>query len=279
VASYHLCVKVIGRSSGRSATAAAAYRAAERIRDARTGELHDYARRSGVVHREIVLPEGAPPWAGERAALWNAAEAAETRRNSSVAREFEVALPAELSADQRRALATDFARELIGRHGFAVDLAVHAPGRGSDVRNHHAHLLCTTRRLTPAGFTAKTRELDDLKSGEVARWRERWAVLQNERLRELGIESAVDHRSLKARGEPREPGAHKGPAVTAIERRGGWSYVLERQREEISERLARAAAMGRAERVLEAPTLIDVSTDVAAARARATDASTSTLKV
>jgi hypothetical protein len=88
MASYHITCKTIGRSAGRSATAAAAYRSAERIRDMRTGEEHDYTRKRGVMHRQIVLPPGAPPWAANREQLWNAAEAAETRKNSTVAREF-----------------------------------------------------------------------------------------------------------------------------------------------------------------------------------------------
>ena len=97
MAIYHLSVKTISRSQGRSATAAAAYRAAIEIVDERTGEIHDYQRKGGVECTEIILPDNAPDWATDRAALWNAAEQAETRKNSTVAREFEIALPSELS--------------------------------------------------------------------------------------------------------------------------------------------------------------------------------------
>ena len=169
MATYHLSAKTISRSHGRSATAAAAYRSGARIIDERTGLIHDYQRRRGVEASLLILPDGAPDWASDRARLWNAAEWAETRKNSTVAREFEIALPAELDAEQRQRLAADFARELVLRHGCAVDVAIHRPGRAGDSRNHHAHILLTTRRLTAAGFGAKTRELDDLKSGEIGR--------------------------------------------------------------------------------------------------------------
>ncbi len=220
MATYHLSAKTISRSQGRSATAAAAYRSGARIDDERTGLIHDYRRRRGVEASLLILPDGAPDWASDRARLWNAAEHAETRKNSTVAREFEIALPAELDAEQRQRLAADFARELVLRHGCAADVAIHRPGRAGDSRNHHAHLLLTTRRLTAAGFAEKTRELDDLKSGEIGRWRARFAEVQNERLREAGVEARVDHRSLEAQGNDREATIHLGPTATALERRG-----------------------------------------------------------
>ena len=220
MATYHLSAKTISRSQGRSATAAAAYRSGARIIDERTGVLHDYQRRRGVEAAFLLLPASAPDWASDRAGLWNAAEQAETRKNSTVAREFEIALPAELDAEQRQRLAADFARELVARHGCAADVAIHRPGRAGDSRNHHAHILLTTRRLTAAGFTEKTRELDDLKSGEIGRWRARFAEVQNERLREAGVEARVDHRSLEAQVIDREATIHLGPAATALERRG-----------------------------------------------------------
>ena len=248
MAIFHLSVKAIGRAQGRSATAAAAYRCATRIEDERTGLVHDYSRKGGVLHREIVVPEEAPPWARDRGQLWNAAERAETRKNSTVAREIEVALPGELKRDEQRRLACALAQEIAARHRCAVDVAIHAPSRRGDERNHHAHLLLTTRRLAAQGFTEKTRELDDLKTGEVVRWRERWAALVNEHLAERGHEARIDPRSLKAQGAEREPTYHKGPAVTAIERRAERSMVAERTREEVSERLRAAAELGRLDR-------------------------------
>ena len=251
MAIYHLSVKTISRSAGRSATAAAAYRAGVAITDARTGEVHDYSRRSGVVSAEVIVPAGAPAWAADRAALWNAAEAAERRKNSTVAREFEVALPAELTAGQRRELAREFGRELAGRHGCAVDVAIHTPGRKGDNRNHHAHILVTTRRMGPEGFGEKTRELDDLKTGEVARWRERWAELANEALRQAGLTARVDHRTLAAQGLVRRATVHLGPAAAGYERRTGQdSRRRQDGRAEAEARQARDKAEGERTREL-----------------------------
>ena len=225
MAIYHLSVKTISRAAGRSATAAAAYRSGCVISDFRTGEIFDYRRKRGVVSAYLVLPSNAPEWASDRAALWNAAETAETRKNSTVAREFEIALPEELSADERKRLALNFAREIVARHGCAADVAIHSPAKNGDHRNHHAHILCSTRRLTSQGFGEKTRELDERKSLEIVRWRKRFAEIQNAFLRESGSAYAVDHRSLEARGIRRQPTAHNGAVVTAILRRGGRSFV------------------------------------------------------
>lgn len=221
MAIYHLSVKTISRSQGRSATAAAAYRAADEIIDERTGEIHDYQRKGGVEYTEIILPDNAPDWATDRATLWNTAEKAETRKNSTVAREFEIALPSELSEKERKKLAITFAKEIVNRHGVAADIAIHEPSRGGDNRNHHAHILITTRQLTEEGFTKKTRELDDRKSGEVDRWRERFAELQNESFKKNGVNETVDHRSLKDQSIEREPTQHLGVIATNYERRTG----------------------------------------------------------
>jgi hypothetical protein len=219
LASYHLAVKTISRSAGRSATAAAAYRAGIEIADERTGLIHDYTRKQGVEHSLLVLPDDAPDWAADRATLWNAAEQAETRKNSTVAREFEITLPSELDGAARRALALSLANEISTRHGVAVDVAIHAPGREGDSRNHHAHLMLTTRRLTKDGLGEKSRELDQKQTGEVERWRGRWAEMQNLALEQAGITTRVDHRSFARQGLDKQPTVHMGPAIAAIERR------------------------------------------------------------
>lgn len=247
MAIYHLSVKTVSRSSGRSATAAAAYRAGVEIKDLQTGEVHDYTRKGGVESAELILPEGVPipAWAGNREAVWNMAEKAETRKNSTVAREFEIALPDELNPQQRRDLANSFARELVNKHGFVADVAIHAPGKEGDNRNHHAHILVTTRRLGPEGFTEKTRELDDLKTGEVSNWRARFAQLQNEHLERAGVQVRVDHRSLKEQGIEREPTVHLGPAAAGFERRTGKKSDVRLSHErEVSDRLAKAKEAG-----------------------------------
>ena len=271
MAIYHLSVKTISRSAGRSATAAAAYRAGVEITDERTGEIHDYTRKGGVESAALILPDNAPEWARDRAHLWNAAEQAEKRKNSTVAREFEIALPSELSPAEREKLAHDFARELVKRHGCAADVAIHAPGKEGDNRNHHAHILLSTRRLEADGFTEKTRELDDQKTGKVivTEWRERFAQLQNERLREAGHSVQVDHRSLEAQGIEREATRHLGPTATAIERRTGQpSHKRQQHNEDALERLQRARDAGELERQgKEADrSIIDLSGDLDAAK-------------
>lgn len=233
MAIFHLSVKTVSRSAGRSSTAASAYRAGVEITDRQTGEIHDYRRKVGVESAELFLPAGAPKWATDRAELWNAAEVSDKRKNSTVAREFEVALPAELSADQRRELAHDFTRAVVKKYGFAADCAIHLPGKAGDSQNHHAHILCTTRKLTLDGFTVKTRELDDRATGaaQVVECRELFASMTNAALEKAGHSARVDHRSLEAQGIDREAGIHLGPTATAIERRGEVSQKTEHHQE------------------------------------------------
>ena len=276
MAIYHLSVKTISRSAGRSATAAAAYRAGVEITDERTGEIHDYTRKGGVESAALILPDNAPEWARDRAHLWNAAEQAEKRKNSTVAREFEIALPSELSPAEREKLAHDFARELVKRHGCAADVAIHAPGKEGDNRNHHAHILLSTRRLEADGFGEKTRELDSAKTGAaiITEWRERFAQLQNERLREAGHTVQVDHRSHAERGLDAEPSQHLGPTATAIERRTGErSRKGQQYDQDAAERLARAREAGELERQGKAAdrSIIDLSGDIEAAKRERTE--------
>lgn len=235
MASYHLSVKTVKRSAGRTATAAAAYRAGERLSCAREGRVHDYTRKQGIEESFILAPADAPGWAQDRAALWNAAEARETRRNSVTAREWELALPSELSAEGRAELARGFAQALVQRYGIAADVAIHAPHRDGDQRNHHAHILTTTRVLASEGLTDKTRILDAAKTGgvEIAEMRGLWAQMQNAALERTEVEARVDHRSLEdqreaalSRGDElaamaldRDPEIKLGPAASAMERK------------------------------------------------------------
>lgn len=270
MAIYHLSVKAISRSAGRSSTAAAAYRAGCEITDERTGEVHDYTRKGGIASTDLVLPDDAPEWATDRSALWNAAEAAERRKDSCVAREYEVALPDELSPDERRRLAVDFAKEMANAEGCAVDVSIHAPGKEGDSRNHHAHILRTTRKVGSDGLTDK---LDTEKAGrnraaDLDVVRTRWANLTNERLRENSIDAQVDHRSLKDQGIDRIPTSHLGIFVTSMERRGVTTEVSKRINDEVAQRLAQAHAQGIAERELSQAnrSIIDLSGDLSAAK-------------
>jgi ATP-dependent exoDNAse (exonuclease V) alpha subunit len=225
MASYHLSVKTVSRATGRSGPGAAAYRTASLIQCERDGTTHDYTRRSGVEASFIVAPPGAA-WAQDRAALWNAVEAAEKRKDAKVAREYELALPHELAPEDRRALAEGFAREVVARFGVVADVAIHAPHRHGDERNWHAHVLTTTRVAGAEGLGAKTRELDVVQTSgpAVEALRELWAVQMNHALERIQSEARVDHRSYARQGEDQVATQHMGPAAAAMERKAArWS--------------------------------------------------------
>jgi hypothetical protein len=228
---YHCRVSTMSRSSGRSAVAAAAYRTGESLRDETLDRTHDYTRRSGVLHSYSLARDNAPDWAFETEALWNAAE---TRRNSVVARECELALPASISPKEREGIARGFAEELIDRYGVAVTVALHAPSREGDDRNDHAHIMWTTREVGPDGFGEKTRVLDDIRTTgpkEIRYLRDYSADLINAALERAGVDERVDARSFKDRGIDREPSEHLGPSATEIERQGRESERGDRNRE------------------------------------------------
>jgi ATP-dependent exoDNAse (exonuclease V) alpha subunit len=265
VAVYYLHMKTFGRANGSSAASAVAYRAGERITDERTGKTYDHSARQDVMHKEIVLPSKYSGddmgWARDRSSLWNAAETAETRKNARVAREYLVALPVELSPEQRSSLVRGFSQELSDRYGFAVDFAIHAPRDfpGSDPRNFHAHLLATTREVMPSGLGSKTTL--DMSDGdrrarglgpainELLHVRERWATVTNEAMQEAHIAARIDHRSLEAQGIDREPVPHIPRAAFEMERQGARSVVADRIREEyqarVQARLDRVHAPGK----------------------------------
>ena len=221
MASYHLSVKSVSRATGRSAPAAAAYRTATRIENQRDGLVHDYTRRVGVEDAFLVLPEDAV-WAEDRSALWNAAEAAEKRKDAKVAREYELALPHELKPAQRHALAREFGEAVVDRFGVAADIAIHAPHPEGDQRNWHAHVLTTTRMVSAEGLGAKTRELDVIQTAgpAVEALRALWAVQVNRALERAQVAERVDHRSLERQGQGHLVATqHLGPAASGMERR------------------------------------------------------------
>jgi hypothetical protein len=221
MAVYFLRSKHLSRASGARVTRAAAYRAGERIRDERTGEVYDHTDRNDIAYKEVVLASdlAARPdmqWTQDRSTLWNAAESAASRHNSRVAREWLVFLPPELTPDQRTHLARTFASELAEKYRCAVDVSIHRPRPGADPRNHHAHLLTTTREVTPEGLGQRTslelggreRQLlavEGSSHGEYLAIRERWADITNDALRAAGLTQRVDHRSLESQGIDREP--------------------------------------------------------------------------
>jgi len=223
MAIYHLSVKPVQRSKGRSSTAAAAYRAGCVIEDKRTGLKHDYTKKQGVEHTEIITPDGVE--IPNRSDLWNMAEKAERRKDGCTAREYEINLPYELNEHQRTALAQDFCKQLANIHGIAVDLCIHKPNQreidaGADPRNYHAHILTTTRKITNDGLTDKAdiekagrKRKDDLKVT-----RELWADTANRHFKKAGLENRIDHRSLKDQGSALMPTIKMGRVATQMER-------------------------------------------------------------
>ena len=225
MAIFHCQIKPVTRSAGRSAVAAAAYRACEKIKDQRTGLTHDFNSKSGLISAEIYTPDSSEI---SRAELWNKAEAAEARKDARTAREYEVALPRELPESAAIACATRFAHGLVRMYCCAADVAIHAHGAG-DKRNLHAHIMTTTRKLEHGQLTEKTvAELSDKKlrslgadtgAEQVTKLRAAWARIVNEVGREYGIPE-ISHLSLKDQGINRDPQSHLGPHAAAMERKG-----------------------------------------------------------
>ena len=218
MATYRFSAKLISRSAGRCAPAAAAYRAGQRIANERTSEIFDYRRRSDVLSRAVLAPQSSPSWAHDRASLWNAAEAAERRKDAQVAREVQVSLPHELSLEQSMALLHAFVQEQFVARGMVADIAVHAAHRGGDERNVHAHVLLTTRAISLRGFGAKAREWNE--RALLATWRCEWERHVNGALELYGVSARVDHRSYVERGLDIEPEPKQGPVATKLERSG-----------------------------------------------------------
>jgi len=231
MAIYHFTAKVISRSKGRSAVAAAAYRSASEIHDFRQDLNFDYSGKPDVIHSEVLAPEGAPEWVHNRELLWNAVEEGEKRRDAQVAREVEFALPEELSQSEAIALARDFVRREFVARGMVADLNVHW-----DRGNPHAHVMLTMRELTPDGFAFKVTEWNRVEL--LREWREHWADLANERLLCAAVDARIDHRSYKDQGVELEPTSHLGRAVDEMRARGE-QPERSRQLEEVRERNAR----------------------------------------
>ena len=293
MAIYHLSAKPISRAQGRSATGAAAYRAGVEITDERTGLVHDYTRKGGVLHSELILPGGGT---ADRAEFWNGIEAHHKRGDAVLVREVEISLPTELTAEQRQALAVGYARELADRYGVAADVALHAPRTVTDREleknpdqyhetdpetgrrhngNWHAHIMLSACHVQPDGTLGKKAvELDPIhcqraKIENMAdRERARWGELANAALERHGHEARIDHRSHAERGIEAEPSQHLGPQAHGYERRTGQPSAKRIQQEqEAAERLARAKALGELERQGKALDrgIIDLSGDMRAA--------------
>jgi Ti-type conjugative transfer relaxase TraA len=218
MAIYHLHVKVIGRKSGSSAVASAAYRSGSRLRDERLDRSHDFSAKRGVVHSEVMLPENAPEAWSDRERLWNDVEAFEVRKDAQLAREVEFAIPREMSERDGIELARDFVRGEFVNRGMIADLNVHWDLGTDGMPKPHAHVMLTMRAVDESGFGQKVRDWN--RTEMVERWRERWAELANERLAELDIDARIDHRSFEAQGIALEPQSQIGAPAKRIEDRG-----------------------------------------------------------
>jgi hypothetical protein len=250
VAAYHCTAKIVSRSRGQSAIAKAAYNARDRLVDEKTGELKNYSRNEDqVLFSGIFAPKDAPAWAQDREQLWNQAEAAEKRKDAQLAREIEVALPHELTQQQREWLIKDFVRENFTRAGMVADVNMHEPSREGDERNIHAHILLTTRAIDADGFGPKARDWND--KALLEKWREDYAEKGAKMLERAGFETEAQrfrhgHLTLPEQREKalergdlefaesidRAPTKHKGPQICEMERRGEVSFVQEHRSEE-----------------------------------------------
>lgn len=198
MANYHLSIKHISRSTGRSAVSAAAYRSREKLYDERQGMIFDYTRKKDLAHAEIMLPDNAPQRWKDRELLWNEVEKSENRIDSRLAREVEVALPKEMNLKEHIDLLREYAQTQFVDKGMVADICIHK----SDV-NPHAHIMLTLREITEEGFGKKERSWND--KANIFSWREQWAIVQNRRLLEAGHDIQVDHRSYADRGIDLEP--------------------------------------------------------------------------
>ena len=237
MAIYRCEIKTVSRKQGRNVVAAAAYRAGVMLSDMcdffnKEHRRHDYTRRGGVVASGIMLPDGVPALFADRQTLWNAQERAENRKNSRVAREAIISLPHELTDKQRHKAVMRYAQHIINRYGVACDYAIHRPDRKADSRNHHAHILFTTRRMTADGLGEKTRELDDKAAGaeEIRHMRKSWENICNDALLQAKKVARVDCRSLKDRGINRLPEPKQGAVATQMERQGRVSHAGKERR-------------------------------------------------
>lgn len=223
MAIYHFSVKNISRSDGRSAVACSAYRSGEKLIDERQGKEQDYTKKTGVEYKVLWSPKGTSENLITREKLWNTVEATETRKNSQLAREFEIAFPHELNKEQRQDMLNELCKDIVRRHNVVVDAVIHAPHTksGSDERNYHAHIMFTTRSINEHGeLGKKTREFNDQGKQQVEFWRERFAEITNQNLARAGYLTEVDHRSYSEQKNGLEATIHEGSKVTQLRRQG-----------------------------------------------------------
>ena len=242
IAIYHCSIKIVSRGKGKSAVAAAAYRSGEKLTNEWDGLTHDYTKKGGVIHSEILLPAHAPPAFSDRSTLWNSVELSEKSNNAQLAREVEIALPVELSREEQTRLVREYCSSQFVSKGMIADFNLHDTGGG----NPHAHILLTMRPLDEKGAWLpkskkeyvldengekirlpsgryKTRKVDlvDWNHRENAEvWRRAWADLANEYLEKNNRPERIDHRSYERQGIDQIPTVHVGVSATQMEKKG-----------------------------------------------------------
>ena len=242
IAIYHCSIKIVSRGKGKSAVAAAAYRSGEKLTNEWDGLTHDYTKKGGVVHSEILLPAHAPPAFSDRSTLWNSVELSEKSNNVQLAREVEIALPVELSREEQTRLVREYCSSQFVSKGMIADFNLHDTGGG----NPHAHILLTMRPMDEKGAWLpkskkeyvldengerirlpsgryKTRKVDlvDWNNRENAEvWRRAWADLANEFLAQNNRPERIDHRSYERQGIDQLPTVHVGVSATQMEKKG-----------------------------------------------------------
>lgn len=302
MAIYHCSIKIISRGKGKSAVAAAAYRAGEKITNDFDGEIHDYTRKGGVVHTEILLPDHAPAAFSDRAILWNAVEKIEKAKNAQLAREIELALPQELTREQGISLVREYVKRHFVAAGMCADICVHDTGGG----NPHAHVMLTMRPFEESGewgakqkkeyildrdgnkiYDRKKRQYkcksvpatdwnDQTKAEE---WRAAWAQICNQTLEQNGHAERIDHRSYERQGIEQIPTVHLGVAASAMEKRGIRTdrgdlnreiELTNRQLRQLKARISKLQKWLKEERAnTEPPTLADYIQSILSRRAQA----------
>lgn len=192
MAIFHLDFKIVKRSEGMTSIAKAAYHARTRITDDRIGETYDFSHRTDLHGHIILAPVSAPSHIVESSsALWNEVERVERQNNGQTARYFDVAIPVELSNDDKKKLVAEYCQKNFVDKGMIADIAFH----DLDGKNPHAHVMLTMKTITAAGFGKKDRSWNDKKM--VVQWRESWATMSNSYLEAAGSEERIDHRSLR----------------------------------------------------------------------------------
>jgi hypothetical protein len=229
MAIYHFSIKNIGRSNGRSAVAAAAYRSGEKLVDSVYGKEQDYTQKTGIEYKNIYVPSHANENLLDRQTLWNEVEKSELKKNGDLkttarlAKEFEIAFPHEADADTRKRMLDELAQTLVKNHNVVVDAVIHAPHTksGSDERNYHAHVMFTTRSINEHGeLGKKAREFNDDGRNLTLAYRELWANMVNRELEQIGTQERVSHLSYSDLKYDLEPTVHEGSMITQLRRQG-----------------------------------------------------------